>query len=86
MIIGVIALFVTIFFCKVSYEKKILEEQKKELSIIYPELADELSENISYYTDKNIQTDFLIMLVAMLLTVIALAGTYFLLISANNKS
>lgn len=40
LILGVIALFVTIFFCKVSYEKKILEEQKKELSIIYPELAN----------------------------------------------
>lgn len=85
LVLGVIVLFVTIFFCKVSYEKKIFEEQKKELSIIYPELADELSENISYYTDKNIQTDFLIMLVAMLLTVIALAGTYFLLISANKQ-
>lgn len=77
------ALFVTIFFCKVLYEKKIFEEQKKELSIIYPELADELSENISYYAAKNIQIDFLIMLAAMLLTVIALASTYVLLTSAN---
>lgn len=85
LFLGVIALFVTIFFCKVLYENRIFEEQKKELSTIYPELAEELCENISYYVAKNIQIDFLIMLVAMLLAVIVLIGTYFLLTSANKQ-
>ncbi|MGN0401541.1 MAG: sensor histidine kinase [Acetatifactor sp.] len=73
------------FFCKVLYENRICEEQKKELSTIYPELAEELSENISYYEAKNIHTDFLMMMVAMLLTVTALAGTYFLLTYENKQ-
>lgn len=85
LIIGVIVLFAAIFFCKEVYEKKISEGQKKELSILYPEFADELSENISYYAAKNMQTDFLIMLAAMLLTVTALAGIYFLLASVNKR-
>ena len=85
LILGVMALSAAIFFCKVLYEKKIFEDQKKELSIIYPELADELSENISYYAGKNIQIDFWIMAVAVVLTVIVLAGTYFLLTSANKR-
>lgn len=58
LILGGIALFVTIFFCKVRYENKIFEEQKKELTTIYPEITEELSENISYYAAKNMQTDF----------------------------
>ncbi len=85
MILGVIALFVTLSFCKVLCENRNCEEQKKELSTIYPEIADELSENISYYAAKNIQTDFLIMLVVMLLTVIVLTGAYYLLTSANRQ-
>lgn len=83
VILGVMVLFATIFFCKDLYEKKICEDQKKELSILYPEYAEELSENISYYETKYMQTDFSIMLAAMLLTVIALTGTYFLLTSAT---
>ena len=82
LILGVIALFAAIFFCKVVYEKNIFEEQKAEISIIYPEIADELGENISYYANKNTQTDLLIMVAFMLLTVIALTGTCFLFTSA----
>lgn len=85
LILGVIALFVTLFFCKVLCENRNCEEQKKELSTIYPEIADELSENISYYAAKDIQTDFLIMLVVMFLTVIVLTGAYYLLTSANRQ-
>ena len=85
LILGVIALFVTLFFCNVLCENRNCEEQKKELSTIYPEIADELSENISYYAAKDIQTDFLIMLVVMLLTVIVLTGAYYLLTSANRQ-
>lgn len=83
--LGVIVLLVTIFFCKVLYENRICEEQKKELSTIYPALASELSENISYYTAKNIQTDFLIILATVILTVIALVGTYILLTSGYKR-
>lgn len=83
LLLGAIALIATGFFCKVLYEKKIYEDQKKELSIIYPELADELHENISYYAAKSIQIDILISLVIILLAVIALTGTYFLLTASN---
>ena len=83
LILGTIALFVTIFFCKVRYENKIIEEQKKELTTIYPELAEELSENLSYYASKNMQPDFLIMLAVVFLTLVVLAGTYFIFTSAN---
>lgn len=48
-----IALIAGIFFCKISYEKRLYEEQKKELSVIYPNLAAELRENISYYAAKQ---------------------------------
>ncbi|MGN1165347.1 MAG: sensor histidine kinase [Lachnospiraceae bacterium] len=85
LILVAIALFAAIFFCKVSYEKKIYEDQGKELSAIYPELAEELSENISYYAAKNMQIDFWIMLAVILLAVIVLAGTFFILTSANKQ-
>ena len=80
---GVIVLIITVFFCKISYEYRILEEQKKELSTIYPEIAEELSENIGYYADKNLQADVLFMLAAGILTILALAAIYFFLTSAN---
>ena len=82
--LGVIALFAIFFFCKVSYDNRICEEQKKELSSIYPELAEELSENISYYAAKNVQMDFGMMLAVIVLTVIALVGV-FVLFSLENK-
>lgn len=75
MILGVTAIFATIFFCKAIYVNNIFKNQEKELTGIYPELADELSENISYYAAKIIQTEFPIMLIIMLLTVMALACT-----------
>lgn len=85
LILGAIALFMTISFCKVRYENKIFEEQKKELTTIYPELAEELSENISYYAAKNLQTDIQIMLTVVLLMGIVLAGVYFILTCANKR-
>ncbi|MGN1141523.1 MAG: sensor histidine kinase [Oliverpabstia sp.] len=83
LILGGVALFVTIFFCKVRYENKIFEEQKKELTTIYPELTEELSENISYYAAKNMQMDFGFILAVVFLTLVVLAGFYFILTSAN---
>lgn len=83
LILGVIALFAIIFFCRALYDNRICEEQKKELSSVYPELAEELSENISYYAAKYMQMDFLMMLVVIFLTVMALTGVYFLLTSAT---
>ena len=85
LVLGVIALFVTILFCKVFYDNKMIEEQKKELTTIYPELAEELSENISYYAAKNLQTDIQIMLTVVLLMGIVLAGVYFILTCANKR-
>lgn len=86
LILGAIALLAIIFFWKASYDNRLCEEQKKELSTIYPELAEKLSENVSYYAAKNIQTDFLIMLVAVLLIVAVLTGVYFILTSANKQT
>lgn len=83
LFISAIVLIAAIFFCKVLYEKDIFEDQKKELSTIYPEFADELGDNVSYYAAKNMQTDFLVMSVIILLTVITLVSINFLLISAN---
>lgn len=53
LIIIVMTLLVTIFFGKVTYEKNLLEDQKQEILTIYPEIADELSENIDYYADES---------------------------------
>ncbi|MGN0465054.1 MAG: sensor histidine kinase [Lachnospiraceae bacterium] len=80
LMVGVIALFLMLFSCKVLCEKRIFEEQKKELSTIYPELEQQLEENISYYEMKHIQADFFITLIAMIFTVIVLVVSYFLLI------
>ena len=85
LVLGAIALFAILFFWKTSYDVKIFEEEKKELSTIYPELSEELSENVSYYSAKNIQTDFWVMLVIMFLIVILLIGTYFIFTSINKK-
>lgn len=85
LVLIAVLLLVTIFFCKVLYEKKIFEDQKRELSTIYPEIAEGLSENISYYVVKNFQTDFLIILATVILTVIALVGTYILLTSGYKQ-
>lgn len=82
---GIIVLLTAVFFCHLCYGKKLMEKQKKELSVIYPELADELSENISYYTAKSMQADFLMLPVVLLLITIALTGTFFLLASVNHR-
>ncbi|MGN0496285.1 MAG: sensor histidine kinase [Lachnospiraceae bacterium] len=85
LILGTVVLLVMLFFCKTLYEKKNYENQKKEVSIIYPEQADELSENISYYEAKNIKIDFVGLLVTVFLTVTVLTGIYFILSSGNKQ-
>ena len=62
-----------------------MEEQKEELSVIYPELAESLSENLSYYAGKTNQMDFLFMVMILLLAVILLAGTFFIFKAANKQ-
>ena len=74
-----------IFFCKILYEKKNYENQKKEVSIIYPEKAEELIENISYYEAKNIQIDLLGLTVTLLITVTALTGIFIIVSSVNKQ-
>ena len=64
---AVIALIFGGFFCKISYEKNLYEEQKKELSVIYPNLADELRKNISYYAEKLMRGEILLVLLVLLL-------------------
>ncbi|MGN0244571.1 MAG: sensor histidine kinase [Lachnospiraceae bacterium] len=85
LLLGIIALFVILFFCNVLHEKKIYEEQKKELSIIYPEYAEGLGENLSYYETKNIRADFWIMLSAMFLTVLVLTCVWLSFFSSNKQ-
>lgn len=77
------ALTVITFWGKIAYEQKMGDDQKQELAMIYPELAEELSENISYYVEKNLQTDFLVMSVAVLLMIMALLGAYYFSASAS---
>lgn len=85
LVTGAIVLIAISFFCKVMYAKKIGEAQKQELFIIYPKIAEELSENISYYVAENNQIDFLVMLVMMLLIVTALFVAYFLVSKGNKR-
>ena len=85
LISGFILLLTVIFFCKILYEKKNYENQKKEVSIIYPEKAEELIENISYYEAKNIQIDLLGLTVTLLITVTALTGIFIIVSSVNKQ-
>ena len=80
-----IALIFGSFFCKISYEKNLYEEQKKELSVIYPNLADELRENISYYAAKQTQAEIWMVLLVLLLVSIAFIGIPLLLTSAEKR-
>lgn len=80
---AVIALIFGGFFCKISYEQSLYEEQKKELSVIYPNLADELRENISYYAAKQTQAEIWMVLLVLLLVSIAFIGIYLLLTSVE---
>ena len=82
---AVIALIFGGFFCKISYEKNLYEEQKKELSVIYPNLADELRENISYYAEKQMQGEILLVLLVLLLVSSAFIGSSLLLTSADKR-
>lgn len=84
-IAGVMVVAVILFLYMVLSKQGICKAQKEELSAIYPELADALSENITYYAAKNIQIDFWIMLLMLLLLVIALGGICLLLTSAYKK-
>ena len=86
LMLGMVTLIVVMFLGKVSHEKSIFEKQKLELSTIYPQRAKELSENVSYYADRCIQTDLSLMLIVILLTVIAFSGVYILLTFANKRS
>ena len=55
------------------------------MSGIYSELAEELGENISYYADKILQMDVLVMLATVFLILLALTGAYVLCISAYKQ-
>ena len=85
LILAVIIMFVMIFSCKAVYEKNLLEDQKKEISVIYPELSEPLLENIGYYADERMQMEYLVVSVFLLLTVAAFMGTYFILTSAEER-
>lgn len=85
LLFGTIALLAAVFWGRALCDKRIMAEQKEELSVIYPELAEELNENISYYAEKNRQADFRMMLIVMSLAAAALAGIYLILASANRR-
>lgn len=84
-IAGIMVLTAILFVCMVLSKQRICKDQKEELSAIYPEIADELSENITYYAAKNMQIDFWIMLLMLFLLVIALGGIYFLITREYKK-
>lgn len=85
LILAVMIIFATIFLCKAVYEKNLLEDQKKELSAIYPELSDSLIENISYYAQERMQVEYLVLSAFLVLTVAAFLRTYFILTSTQER-
>lgn len=85
MIVCTIVFVAAVFGGKIFYENRICEKQKTELSAIYPEFAEGLCENISYYAEKNMKTDYIVMLAVVLLTGIVLTESYFLYTSGSKR-
>lgn len=83
LILCTMVLFGIIIYCNISYEKKILEEQKRELTVIYPEQAVGLSENVTYYNEKSTQAYFFTMLLVIILLFLVLIAVYLLLTYSN---
>lgn len=72
-----------IISCNISYERKLYEEQKQELTVIYPEQAVGLSENVTYYNEKSTQAYFFTMLLVIILLFLVLIAVYLLLTYSN---
>lgn len=72
-----------IISCNISYERKLYEEQKQELTVIYPEQAAGLSENVTYYNEKSTQAYFFTMLLVIILLFLGLIAVYLLLTYSN---
>ena len=53
--------------------------------MIYPNLADELRENISYYAEKQMQGEILVVLLVLLLVSCAFIGSVLLLTSVDKR-
>lgn len=86
LVFAIVAMLAIIFCYKISYEQKVSEKQINEFAVIYPEISEELEENVSYYSSMSINTDILLMLLVMLLTLIALLCAYFICTSVGKKS
>lgn len=69
----VILLIVMFFGGNMAHERHIRDLQKKEISVIYPEIAEELQENIIYYEKQTMGDDILTM--AAILVVVIGFGT-----------
>lgn len=72
--LAAIVIVMMIFFCSISYEVKIREEQMQELIVIYPEIENELQENFSYYQDHVVHAKLIVMTV-MILLILILGGS-----------
>lgn len=48
-----------LLFCAIGYESRIRQEQMQELTIIYPEIEEELIDNFAFYQTKSLQADLI---------------------------
>lgn len=84
LFLGVMVLIACICFGRIIRQQENLEHQEQELSVIYPEKAEALQENISYYHNKSVQDDLLCMS-AMILVIIGFGFTLCVLNKIHNE-
>ena len=84
LFLGVMVLIAGICFGRTIRQQENLKQQEQEIFVIYPEKAEALQENISYYHNKLVQDDFLCML-AVILVIIGFGFTLCVLNKIHNE-
>ena len=81
MAAGFLIFFVLIlflFFCRIKYEENLIEQQRQELEVIYPEIREELMENFSFYQRKSVKAGSLFFITVLCLSAIYGVGVVLL--------
>lgn len=69
-----VILLVILLTGNLYHQRRLFEEQKEELSVLYPEISNSLSENISYYAKQSMQMNIWQMFLIILLVLITWIG------------
>lgn len=80
LLFAAIILIMALWGWKTAYESSVLDQQKKEISIIYPENEQGLCENLAYYQGKIARSNIIFTVLILVIMIV-----FFIALSRLNK-